>query len=202
MIFQVELTHSHCGPVVTRVELETDDIVAKYEEIVTQARKNAASRFVHYESFGNDSAYLDRLDQVSDEFQILDVTVITDKPKVRYLVNGHYSDEEGGPWGDWVQAASEEEAGFYARFTMATNVGFSPGNAHDFQLEMEDCDIFDCYPDPLTKEEAIEFVKQMARFTLPSDPDQPSQGPSDLEGDGIAFHSMIAKARELTKDMT
>lgn len=202
MIFQVELTHSQHSSVLTKVEVPDYDIVSEYENIVAKARKNAASRFVHYESFGNDSAYLDRLDQVSDEFAVVEISMVSDKPKVRYYVCGHYADDEGGVWADWVMASGDEEAHFIARFTMAKNTGMTPGDAHNFQIEMEDCEIFDCYPDPLTKEEAIEFVKQMARFTLPSDPDQPSQGSSDLEGDGIAFHSMIAKARELTKDMT
>jgi len=174
MKIKVTLLHRDHGEAITELDVRfgADDIVSRYEDIVTQARKNVASRHVDYESFGNDSAYADRLDVVGDEFSIEDIEVISEAPRLRYHIYGHYSSDDGGTWSDHVYARCDDEADFQGRFQMACNEGQKPGNAHDFLLTMEESEIYDCYPEPITKDEAIGLVTKIAELQLPDQMDQ------------------------------
>lgn len=174
MKIKVTLLHSRHGEAVTELDVDfgADDLVSKYEDIVAQARKNVASRHVDYESFGNDSAYADRLDVVGDEFSIEDIEVISDAPRVRYHIYGHYSADDGGTWSDHVYARCDDEADFQGRFEMATLEGLSPGDVDSFQSTMEDIEIYDCWKEPISKQEAVTFINKVAELKLPDQMDQ------------------------------
>jgi hypothetical protein len=163
--FNVKLEHKTHGVVDTVVDLpevgENDSPHESWEEIVTAAQKNAASRYVDFESFGNDSKYLDRLEEVGAEFEMVDALVESDQPNKRWAVYGHYSNNDGGTWNDHVEAPTYEIAAFYARKTMAYNEyeGRTGVDQTDFQITMDEIQIFDCYEEPVTKDEAIGELK-------------------------------------------
>ncbi len=161
MKFEVVLLHQTHGEVKTTVEQKADDIYTQYDDIIAKARKNAASRYVDYESFGSDSDYMERLDVVGDEFDPQEVTVVDDAPKARYRIYGHYSSDDGGTWCDYVFASSYEEAEFQGRWQMAVNEQGKPGDT-DFQVYLEDIEIYDNDRCPLTTDEAIEFIRRVA----------------------------------------
>lgn len=92
-------------------------------EIREDAAKAVASRFVDYDSFGSDSAYLDRLDRVADTFYLTDVSV----PGVvtrAYTMEGIYPGD-GGIWSDDEVGSCISEAEFRALWTMSINDGFN-----------------------------------------------------------------------------
>lgn len=161
MKVKVDLIHKTHGSVTTEVELPDMELVLAYEDIVHQARKNVASRFVDYESFGSDSAYAERLDEVGDEFVPEDIRIITDKPSLRYRVYGHYSTDDGGTWCDWVFGSTPDEAEFQAKWIMAVNESSNPGETADFAATMEDIEIYDCDLEPITKDEAVDLLNQL-----------------------------------------
>ena len=77
-----ELTREVLGEheVIIEVDHYTRENVSEFfqenlREIRADAAKAVASRFVDYDSFGSDSAYLDRLDEVADTMYLADVRV-------------------------------------------------------------------------------------------------------------------------------
>lgn len=163
MKFNVKLEHKTHGIVDTVVDLpevgENDSPHESWEEIAAAAQKNAASRYVNFESFGNDSKYLDRLEEVGAEFEMVDALVDSDQPDKRWAVFAHYSSSDGGTWNEHVMAPTYEIAAFYARKTMAYNECGGKIDLMDFQITMDEIQIFDCYEEPVTKTEAIEELK-------------------------------------------
>lgn len=193
--FEFTLKHDEHGEIKTVVEIAaTDDFESSYVEMVQQAQKNAASRYVDYESFGNDSVYSDRLDVVGAEFHVLDVQMVSDAPLLRYAIEAEYSTDEHGRWSDWVMARSEDDARFAAKWQMAQNEGGDPDNHDDFQTTMEDITINDCYLEPVTQAEALDYLGTMSRMTIPGDPDFSDE--SD-QSDSEALQAMVRKARDM-----
>jgi hypothetical protein len=132
---QVSLIEVHP---VTRKELGEHEVVIDIDEygardlpdffkdnlgdIRTWAAKAVASRFVDYDSFGSDSAYLDRLDQVGELLYLSDVSV--PNAEVRpYDIEGIYPDD-GGIWADMEHGSCLGEAQFRGLWTMSVNNGF------------------------------------------------------------------------------
>ena len=125
-----ELTREVLGEheVVIEVDDYTRENVSEFfqenlREIREDAARAVASRFVDYESFGSDSAYLDRLDQVSDTMYLADVRVPGAVTRA-YTMEGVYPGE-GGIWSDDEVACCISEAEFRARWTMSINDGYS-----------------------------------------------------------------------------
>ena len=92
----------------------------------------------------------------------------------RYLVEGTYSDyPEGGCYGDWFDAVSDDDAELQARFTMAYNENDASFSGPDGQMTADDFENMAAWtlfavqitanaPDPLTHDEAIALVKRLA----------------------------------------
>ena len=91
----------------------------------------------------------------------------------RYLVEGTYSDfPEGGCFGDWFDAVSDDDAELQARFTMAYNENDASFSGVDGQMTVDDFEemaadamfavqITANSLDPLTHDEAIALVKRL-----------------------------------------
>jgi hypothetical protein len=165
MKFGVKLEHKTHGIIETKVDLpdiaENDSLHDQWEHIVSTAQKNAASRYVHFESFGNDSAYLERLEEVGCEFDVIAVLAESEQPDKRWAVFGHYSKDDGGTWSGHVEAPTYQIADFYARLAMAINEyeGQTDVDPVDFHITMDEIQIFDLYEEPVTKDEAIAELK-------------------------------------------
>ncbi len=197
--FLIELRHAPSAPTeapeTTTVEIDaTECFEDHYVEMVKKAQKNVASRHVDYESFGNDSAYLERIDQVAAEFLPLSATVVSDAPVVRYAVNGEYTTDEQGRWSDWVFATSPAEAEFAAKWTMAMNEDAKPWEPENFEGIMQDITISDCDPEPVTLDEAKAFMGTISRMVIPGDADF-NEGGDD--GDAEALQALVRQARDM-----
>jgi len=159
--------HAEHGELKTVVDVGSDDeFHYRYAEIAESARKKFASRFVDYESFGSDSEYMNRLDAVASEFTITGVESASEQQRVRYHIYGRYSDDEGGTWSDHVWAVDTAEADLIARQTMAENeyggeAGAGREDEASFQDTMEEIEIHDCYPEPVTKAEAVVMLSKL-----------------------------------------
>ncbi len=137
---------------------DADDFIEVVREALDEARKNAAgAHLVDYGSFGNDSAYLDRIDAVAAEMRVVSVGMVGDK--VRYAVSGDYSQE--GDWADSVEAVTEAEAHFQARWTMALNEGATLAPFEDFLDRLYDIEITQCEPEPVSKDEYRDMLRAL-----------------------------------------
>lgn len=138
-----------------------DKMIENAPEILRMARKNVASRFVHYEAFSNDSTYLDTLDKIADGLLVIHMG--KDGDVQRFLVEGSYSNyPEGGVWGDWVTAVDHEDALFQAKWQMADNEDEDPNEDFDsFLATMDEINVFDCAPDPVTKDELSDRLRDL-----------------------------------------
>lgn len=166
--FLVTLKHEQHGEQKTVVEHDAaDSFHDHWEEICKAARKNIASRYVSYENFKSDSAYADRLEKFGhDKWIIQEIRLDSKQPLMRYFVGGRYPSREGGTWADHVFATTAEEAEFLARQIMAVNDYGGKENADevrddDFQLTMEEIDIDDLYPEPVTRDEALKALHHL-----------------------------------------
>lgn len=113
-----------------RVDLPDDShddlyiyIMDNFEEIDLEARKKIASRVVDYDSFGSDSAYLDRIDEVA-ECYYLEFLSIEGAKDFLFDVEGVYQDDQ--LWGETVSAINRDEARLHAKWIMASNSGVTP----------------------------------------------------------------------------
>lgn len=160
---KVELENDEHGKVSTIVETEhNNDFHLHFEEIVTEARKNAASRFVSYEAFKSDDDYLTALETLGENFKIVEFLTVDDgKPKVRWSIYGRYSDDERGTWSDWVEASTAEEADFVARQTMADNEGVDANDVSDYAITMDEIQIEECGLEPVTLDELAATVREI-----------------------------------------
>lgn len=193
--FEITLKHDEHGETKTMVDIDaTDSFEQHYGDMIHQAQKNAASHHVEYESFGNDSAYSERLSEVGAEFVPVFASLVIDAPLQRYAIDGEYSTDEHGRWNDWVMARSEEDARFRAKWQMATQEGGNPDNHDDFQTTMEDITIWDCSLEPVTLAEATAFLGTLSRMTIPGDDDFSEE--SD-QSDSEALQALVRQARDL-----
>ncbi len=192
--FTIKLKHSIHGEVETVVEIgATESFEDHYADFARQALKNAASRYVDYDSFGNDSAYLERLETVAEEFKLVSVSILRNAPIHRYAVSGEYSTDRGR-WDDWVMASKEADARFAAKWQMANNEGSDPNDIDDFQTTMEDITINDCYPQPVTVDEGVEYLRTMANMVVPGDAEFSDES---HQSDSEALYTMVRKARDM-----
>lgn len=91
----------------------------------------------------------------------------------RFLAEGTYSDyPEGGCFGDWFEAISEDDAEIQARFTMATNendASFAGDGGRMTTTDFEQTAVYTMFavkitntmPDPVTPDEAIALVQRL-----------------------------------------
>lgn len=140
-------------------------------DIRSQAAKAVASRSVDYDSFGSDSAYLDRIDQVAETLYLSDVCIPNAVVRA-YDMEGIYPGE-GGMWGDVEHGACQGEAEFRALWTMSVNDGFetdaeraTPDEAvTSLQGYMEDQELTGmCHPWRPKAEDAEEILKKLAEI--------------------------------------
>jgi len=101
----------------------SDDINSTLRENLVDwerdARRALASRFVDFDLYDSDSAYLDELDRVSERFFTACVQVTGAKSR-DYTAEGIYPND-GGLWSDNVSGVNESEAKFQAAWAMAEN---------------------------------------------------------------------------------
>jgi hypothetical protein len=140
----------------------------------TWAAKAVASRSVDYDSFGSDSAYLDRLDQIGENLYLADVSV--PNAVVRsYDIEGIYP-QDGGIWGDVEYGSCLGEAEFRGLWTMSANSGYDLDDAirdeehphetaESLQSHMEDQELTGmCMPTRPKAAEAEVLLKQLAEI--------------------------------------
>lgn len=136
-----------------------------------QASKAVASRSVDYDSFGSDSAYLDRIDQVAETLYLADVSIPNALTRA-YDMEGIYPGD-GGIWGDVEHGACQGEAEFRALWTMSVNDGFevdpeskTPDEAvASLQGFMEDQELTGmCQPLRPKAADAEELLKKLAEI--------------------------------------
>lgn len=139
---------------------DEDDFIEVVREALEDARKSVAgAHLVDYDSFGSDSAYLDRIDEVAREMEVVSVE-LTGKP-VRYAVRGDYSQE--GDWADSMEGVTEAEARFQARWTMAENEGAVVNPFDEFLDRLADIDITECEPEPVSKDEYRDMLRALCQ---------------------------------------
>ncbi|MNU39062.1 hypothetical protein D3C71_277490 [compost metagenome] len=140
-------------------------------DIRSQAAKAVASRSVDYDSFGSDSAYLDRIDQVAETLYLSDVSIPNALTRA-YDMEGIYPGD-GGLWGDVEHGACQGEAEFRALWTMSVNDGFeidpeseTPDEAvTSLQDFMEDQELTGmCQPLRPKAADAEELLKKLAEI--------------------------------------
>ncbi|MGY3581867.1 hypothetical protein ACVIGB_000062 [Bradyrhizobium sp. USDA 4341] len=110
--------------------LDAENFVNVLETVINAARKDVASRYINYEATiaeAGDSAYLNRLDKLSEQFIPSAVDLVpesiglpADTERVRYFMNGIHPDD-GGSWSDWSSGIIPEEAVMHALWKMALN---------------------------------------------------------------------------------
>jgi len=141
------------------------EMIEDVRECAGDALKRAAGTYlVHYDSFGSDSAYLDRVDEVVAEMTFKGVYIAG--ASKRYAVSGIYSDG-GGDWYDWVEATDDAEAVFQAKWAMAENQGRDPAEDFDSFLNlMDDIQITSYAQEPVTKQEYQDALTALVREAL------------------------------------
>lgn len=143
-----------------------DGFVEAMREAALQVRKNVAGgHLVDYDSFGNDSAYLDRVDQVAEEMTI--VSGGLRGQTVRYMADGKYPGRDGNLWSDHVEGVCEAEALYQARDIMATNMGWD----EDFLKRLDKLDDIhvEVLPEPVSKDEFKDALRALAIVAIEAD---------------------------------
>lgn len=69
---------------------------------------------------------------------------------------------DGKAFSGHVEAADKAEAGFAASWRMALDAGARPDDLPSFLRAMEDIEILECRPDPITREEAVDLLRRVA----------------------------------------
>lgn len=152
------------------VAITAEAMVAALDDVLAEARKDAASRHIDYEatiSAVGDSGYLDHRDRLADQLIPAAVNLVpesigldADAPRVRYFVNGIHPDDGGG-WSDWVHGICSEEARFHALWEMALDGRQLPEDLDDHVGAMQDSTIDHCAPEPVTKSELAEAARDL-----------------------------------------
>lgn len=136
-------------------------------DISIEARKKYAATLVDYDSFGSDSAYLDRIDKIADDR--LTIGSLTKAGEMTpFLVDGVYSDDQ--LWSDRIDGVDAEDAAFSARWIMAVNEGARPKEFESFLDTMLDQKVFSCRPDPVSFDDLLEMIRTHVS-TQPNAPD-------------------------------
>jgi len=166
-----------------------DDLLLEAKDAAVTALKRAAGNYlVDYDSFGNDSQYLNRIDEVVAEMTVLSIT-LSGEPR-RYSVTGIYSDE-GGDWSDWVYAIHDAEAEFQAKWTMAENQGEGGGpsgeDIEDFIDTMDDIKITYFHEEPVTKDEYRDAFRKLVEEAIAAGHSGPAldDAIAKLQSDGV-----------------
>lgn len=172
---------------------EVDGLIAVARDVADTALKHAAGKYlVHYESFGNDSDYAERIDQVVAEMTLQ--SMFLDGESKRYSVGGIYSDG-GGDWMDWVYAIHDAEAVFQAKWTMAENQRGEAAPQGDeienFFNTMEDINITYYQEEPVTKEEYKEAFRKLVEEAIAAGLSGPAidDAIAKLQSDGIELEA-------------
>jgi hypothetical protein len=148
--------------------------IENLEEFRSTAAKAVASRFVDYDSFGSDSAYLDRIDEIASTLYLSDVSV-PNAVRRAYDIEGIYCGD-GGIWGDVEYGSCLGEAKFAGLWTMSTNSGYdlheliaqglSPDKVvEDLQGSMDSQELTGmCVPRRPGGEEAEVFLRELLKI--------------------------------------
>jgi len=162
------------------------DMIEDVRECAGFARKRAAGTYlVDYDSFGSESAYLNRVDEVAEEMKVIGVYIAG--PSKRYAVSGIYSDG-GGSWHDWVEATDDAEAIFQAKWSMAENQGSDPAEDLDYFLNrMDDIEITSYGLEPVTKDEYKDAIRKLVEEAVAAGHSGPALDDAieKLKADGI-----------------
>jgi len=162
------------------------DMIEDVRECAGFARRRAAGTYlVDYDSFGSESAYLNRVDEVVEEMKVTGVYIAG--PSKRYAVSGIYSDG-GGDWYDWVEATSDAEAVFQAKWSMAENQGSDPAEDFEYFLDaMDGIEITSYAPEPVTKDEYKDAIRKLVEEAVAAGHGGPAldEAIEKLKADGI-----------------
>jgi hypothetical protein len=91
-------------------------------EFRQEAAKAVAASMIDYDSFGSDSAYLDRRDRIADTLYLYDLSVPNTVQR-QYDIEGIYP-YDGGIWGDTESGCCLGDAEFHGLWTMSINCGY------------------------------------------------------------------------------
>lgn len=138
--------------------------LAAMPDVVREARKNIASRFVEFEAYSNDSAYLDALDKVADGVEI--VSIKEKMPEGGELMRIYFEAEydSGGVFGEDAWGVNKEDAVFQGAWSMAVQNG-SDGKGENVQdlLDEMDVEVLMEYAKPVTEEELIALLGKLTK---------------------------------------
>jgi len=132
--------------------------------VVSEARKNIASRHIDFDAYSSDSDYLDTLDRLANDVEIVSIREKLPeggKP-VRIYFEAEYDD--GGVFGEEVWGASKEDGIFQGAWLMAVRNG-SDGkgeNIEDLLDSMDSVEVLMGYCKPVTEEEIINLLGRLA----------------------------------------
>jgi hypothetical protein len=141
------------------------------EDAVREARKTFATHYVDYDSYSNDSDYLDDLDRVAARFEVLRVCK-AGNPRT-YFVRASLADDPDGPhWSGHVSAVDEEDARFQAAWRAAkasSGGGELPDNGStvafdEFFEAMLEYRIEICHLEAVRKDDALALVQDLSDF--------------------------------------
>lgn len=105
-------------------------LLAQVAEAMRSANRAVSSRFVDYESFQGDSAYLERLDSVGEQMRFQKLSFAGSGETKKWSMEGHFDDEEI-THEEVIEAATEEEA----KVIMAFNTVLLAGMPAAFEYE-------------------------------------------------------------------
>ena len=105
-------------------------LLAQVAEAMRSSNRAVSSRFVDYESFQGDSAYLERLDAVGEQLRFQKLSFAGGGEAKKWPMEGHF-DEEEISHEEVIEAATEEEA----KVIMAFNTVLLAGMPAAFEYE-------------------------------------------------------------------
>lgn len=138
-----------------------EDLVNVLPEVLRQACVKAAARYVDYDTFDNDSNYLDFCDKLALDFQPVAVVPVLETERQRFRCNGIYLNSDGDGWTGLVHGATIGEAQFQAKWAMAIASAGDTRKYDDFASLMDGCAIDHVAPEPVTVEEMADAARAL-----------------------------------------
>lgn len=171
--FVVEVKHPRTDDVhaiiveinpITAPELDLRDadaglegILELAEEVGRQARKDAASRYVNYDGFTNESDYSDALDNLADSMEIMSMGKAGNL--LRFVVDASFGEANGnGPFAEDVMAVDVSDAEFRTAWKMGISCGGKPAEFDDFLTTMGEIEIHASYLEPVSPDRVKELL--------------------------------------------
>lgn len=162
------------GHAVTTVPVaKATSLIAQVAEAMRSANRAVSSRYVNYDDFPGDSAYLEKMDSVGEKLRFQKLAFVGGGETKKWPMEGHFDDEEI-THEEVIEAATEEEA----KVIMAFNTVLLAGMPAAFEYERtttsipileyaESMEACDCalaeQPDSAPAEEFEQLVANLVR---------------------------------------